>query len=402
MHLGSRITSTAAVVLASSALGCVPALASGPASVTVRVEGSTQTLVGPTQVLTNNQLVSGDGKPEDSCPGYSALGALSLATRGNWMGTWYGGSINNGKFEGFGYSIETIAGESHAFGSGSYWDFWFNHSFSLKGLCEAEGENGSEVLLFPCAEPGNNCPSPLAIEAPAVAPVGEVSVRVIRYSESGVGSPVAGALVSGGAEPKSTGPDGRAVLTLASAGEVRLQASAPEAVRDEVDVCVHNGDDGTCGTSAPAPTTTTTSTSTTKTASGGVLGAGPGGPYKGPYALVASVTSVRDGHTYVRAVAPRLLSGTILSHSAVSSVSLELRREFRGRCSSYEALRGRFVHARCGSGRTFTASSGASFSYLLPKRLGPGRYVLDVEALDVAGNHTTLARGSSRIVFYVR
>ena len=34
--------------------------------------------------------------------------------------------------------------------------------------------------------------------------------------------------------------------------------------------------------------------------------------------------------------------------------------------------------------------------------LAPGRYVLDIEATDVAGNHTSLARGTSRIVFYVR
>ena len=33
--------------------------------------------------------------------------------------------------------------------------------------------------------------------------------------------------------------------------------------------------------------------------------------------------------------------------------------------------------------------------------LPPGRYVLNLAASDAAGNQTTLARGSSRIVFYV-
>jgi hypothetical protein len=46
-------------------------------------------------------------------------------------------------------------------------------------------------------------------------------------------------------------------------------------------------------------------------------------------------------------------------------------------------------------------SSNALFSYFLPFALSPGRYVLDTEATDVAGNHTSLARGTSRIVFYV-
>ena len=65
-------------------------------------------------------------------------------------------------------------------------------------------------------------------------------------------------------------------------------------------------------------------------------------------------------------------------------------------------MRARFVGARCGRGHSFHVSSSASFSYLLPKRLGPGRYVLDVSALDAAGNRTTLARGTSRLVFHVR
>jgi hypothetical protein len=38
---------------------------------------------------------------------------------------------------------------------------------------------------------------------------------------------------------------------------------------------------------------------------------------------------------------------------------------------------------------------------LLPFKLPAGRYVLDIEATDLAGSQTKLARGSSRVVFYV-
>ncbi|HTZ86407.1 MAG TPA: hypothetical protein VMB05_07050, partial [Solirubrobacteraceae bacterium] len=62
----------------------------------------------------------------------------------------------------------------------------------------------------------------------------------------------------------------------------------------------------------------------------------------------------------------------------------------------------RFQRARCGQGAFFKVGSTPSYSYLLPAALAPGRYVLDVQATDEAGNRTTLARGSSRIVFYVR
>ena len=58
---------------------------------------------------------------------------------------------------------------------------------------------------------------------------------------------------------------------------------------------------------------------------------------------------------------------------------------------------------RCGAehGRFFSVGSSAHFSYLLPFALPRGRYVLDVEATDAAGNHAPLARGSSRVVFEV-
>ena len=87
----------------------------------------------------------------------------------------------------------------------------------------------------------------------------------------------------------------------------------------------------------------------------------------------------------------------------MTSISLRLRRSYRGRCWAYSGSRERLQRARCGQGSFFkVASGGDSFSYLLPARLPPGRYVLDIEATDSAGNHTALARGSSRIVFYVK
>jgi len=97
-----------------------------------------------------------------------------------------------------------------------------------------------------------------------------------------------------------------------------------------------------------------------------------------------------------------VLAGTIRAHSAVSSVSLKLRRRYRGRCYAYDGIRERFLRSRCGQGSFFEASSDGVFSYLLPSALAPGRYVLDIRATDVAGNRTTLARGTSRLVFYVR
>jgi hypothetical protein len=124
--------------------------------------------------------------------------------------------------------------------------------------------------------------------------------------------------------------------------------------------------------------------------------------YTGPYALVPKLTSLMDGHTYKRGHVPRVLSGSVQAHTTVTSISLTLRREYRGRCYAFDGVSTRFVRARCGTGSPFKVSSNGLFSYLLPESLPPGRYILDIQATDVAGNHTTLARGTSRVVFYVR
>jgi hypothetical protein len=373
------------------------ALAAGPATVTVRVEGLSATKLPPTQLTTTTEPVVKDGQPEHSCPGTSALGALELATAGNWGGKW---EASFGQ-----YAIFSIEGESHVFEPGApanyFWTVWVNHAESELGACAVEPEAGQEVLFFPSCF-GEACPPaplPLGIQVPAVAEVGELPVTVTRYSASGAGSPAAGATVSYGGASAVTDAVGAAKLKLSVPGEVTLNVSAPESVRTEATICVHKGNDGNCGTTAPAGS--------------GVLGTGSGSgaggvagftsaPYRGPYALVAGVSDVLDGHVYRRGHAPRVLAGTIHSHSAVSLVELQLRRQHRGSCTSYDGTSERFVSARCGQGSFFRASSSAAFSYLLPAALAPGRYVLDIHASDAAGNRTTLARGTSRIVFYVR
>jgi hypothetical protein len=379
-------------------LACVVALAlasfadaAAPATVTVRVEGLEETKLPATTVTTSLTPVVKDGIAAHACPGTSALGALQLATGGNWSGPW------NSEFNQ--YEIFSIEGELHEFDSASsanyFWSLWINDRESTVGACEAELQPGSRVLFFASCF-GSACPPeslPLEVESPPTANVGEkVPVTVQRYNASGQGTPAEGATIAGAGEPATTGAGGRALVSFSHAGTYTLRASATDSVRSEATVCVHNGNDGTCGTQAPSNATSTATTSTT------VLVA----PYKGPFAIVAKAGGVLDGHVYSRAKAPRLLSGTVAAHSPIASVSLRLRRSYRGRCWSYDGVSERFVRERCGNGSSFVVSKASTFSYLLPAALAPGRYVLDIEATDAAGNRTSLARGSTRVVFYVR
>jgi hypothetical protein len=216
-------------------------------------------------------------------------------------------------------------------------------------------------------------------------------VLVRRFKSNGEGEPAAGASVNGGAVPVLTDAAGRAQVTFASAGTVTLRVIAPQSVRTEAGVCVHSGNDGTCGTNAPGAAPS----------AGAVAGTVAARPYTGPFALVANVKHLGEGTVYAPGHAPRLIEGTLLGHSAVSSVELKLRRSFRGRCYAFDGQLARFRRAACGTGSFFKVSSTAAFSYLLPSALPRGRYVLDVLGTDTAGNHTMLARGSTRLVFYV-
>jgi hypothetical protein len=385
-------------------IAAAPAPASGPASVTVRIEGLNETKLAATQVTTTTAPVVKDGKPADACPGTSAAGALELATGGSWGGAWYGGKVEEGKFKGLGYSVETILGETWTFSSGSFWNFWVDNKAQEEGACEHEMQPGDQVLLYPCHfEEGHECPNPLALEAPSTVGAGEpVHVTVKRYAANGTATPVAGATVTGAGAPALTDSEGHATVTLSQAGNATLDASASNAVRAEAAVCVHNGNDGNCGTHVPT-------SSATQGVAGNSQTLPP--PYKGPYAIVARPTGVLDGHVYLRRNAPRVLAGLATAHAAVSSVSIELWREYKGRCYSYDGTRERFIPAGCArdsffripaTSSFFKVSSTSSFSYLLPFALGRGEYVLDIQAADAVGNLTTLARGTSRVRFYVR
>jgi hypothetical protein len=86
----------------------------------------------------------------------------------------------------------------------------------------------------------------------------------------------------------------------------------------------------------------------------------------------------------------------------VTKLQLQLTRQFHGRFWYFSGARGRFVRARFGRRVPFSAPVQSQVSYLLPHRLRPGRYVLDAIATDGAGNREPLARGTSRVVFFVR
>jgi hypothetical protein len=380
----------ALLVLALCSLAGIASAATVP-TVTVRIEGESGTLLPVTKVtLAAPEPVSG-------CAATSVATAINLALGGNW---------DHGQPEKFsGDFTKTILGETHEFAHESdTWTEWVNYKLG-SGICFDLLSEGAEVLMVadhtpepfyaPTVLPLVVAETPTSVQSGATFAVKVSEIRTPPHAEASPGAgeavPAEGVTVSGGGASAVSGPDGVASLRLTAGGVSTLRATkAGDAPSATFSVCVHDGNDGNCGTVAPGT---------------GVLGFTPPpapGPYRGPFALVARVAGQIDGRVYRAGHGPRLLAGTISSHSQVTSVGIELRREYRGRCYAWDGVRERFVPARCGQGKPFQVATGGQFSYLLPAALPAGRYVLDVHATDVAGNTLALARGTSRTVFYVR
>jgi hypothetical protein len=394
MLASTRTVTALAAALFSLLLAAPSALAATPATVTVRVLGPApayEPLTPLTQVTTTTTPVTKDA---GSCPGTSAAGALELATNGAWEGNW------SQKYDD--YEVVGIDGQAYPFKEGlPYWSFWENNKYEEEGICGVELEAGDQLLFFPQCYSATECPSTsstLGIVAPASAEVGAVTdVTVERYNAKGEPSPLASSTVSGGGTSGTTDAQGEAELKFPGDGSYTLRATGaaeeePKAVPGEALICVHAGDDGMCGTPTSAGTPPSAPPSSTVT---GPTTAGP--------EILAAVKGIREGRVFPRKQAPRVLSGTVSTQSSVTSISLRLRRRYRGRCWAYNGARDRLLPAGCGKGSFFhIASGGDAFSYLLPARLPRGRYVLEIQATDSTGERNALVRGSSLVVFYVK
>jgi hypothetical protein len=210
---------TLAVVLA-----LVPgAVAAGGTTVTVRVEGLKRTLLLPKTVTTHSGWITKYGAPKGDCSAKSAQGALDVATRHRWVGTW---STQFGPE----YEITSILGEAHSFSSKDFWDIFVNNVPAPAGACELKLHPG-EQLLF-AAVPDSGQEFPLALQAPRSATVGHsFTVKVVSF-KGGKTKPLAGARVTGtGIKSAVTNKRGLATIVDGHLGALVLHAAKQGYIR---------------------------------------------------------------------------------------------------------------------------------------------------------------------------
>jgi hypothetical protein len=368
----------AALVAVAFVLLCTPAWAA-PATVQLRVEGASSTIFeGP--VTTDGKTIDKGGGPHpcdgtnggaNPVPGptmTSALDDASLSGAFTWDGTWFD-SLSD-------FGIDRIGPDANS--STQFWGYALNYVPSQVGGCQQQVKTDDDVLF------GYDFFSKthlLRLTGPGKAPTGlPVAVTVVDGKD---GTPISGASV-GGAQ---TGSDGTATVTFAANGLVKLKAEAPDSIRSNaLLLCVSGTGTGDCG--VPPQTL-------------GAPGAASPQQVRDTKAPTARITGLRDGGRYRRG--PRVLRGVASDDSGVSVVKLALRRHVKGRpCQWWSGRRERFVGTSCHKKFFFAIGDDANWSYLLPRRLGPGRYVLDVKAFDRARNRDEqFVRGRNRVVFEV-
>jgi hypothetical protein len=358
-----RICAGLAAGILAALLPAAPALADGPARVTVRAEGRAATVVPQTAVTTTTTPVSKDGM--HACSGTSAAGALEQATSGDWAGPW---------FDGLGYAVDRIHTETSD-PSSTYWALWVNYRYSQVGLCDAELQAGDDVLLAIDCFASCAARTPLRLSrVPAVARPGTTAdVLVQDFPASGTPAPAAGATVRVGPRSYTAGADGTARVTFSGRGPVSLRATQSDHVPSATEqTCVTTGTDGACGSVVSSPPDRT--------------------------APLAAIDGIRNGRRFSRRGAPRELHGSATADpSGLWAVKIRLTRKLGGTCWYFSGTRERFLKRRCGKSYAFKVSDRPAWSYLLPRRLPRGRYVLETYAIDNAFNHGPTDRVRFRV-----
>jgi hypothetical protein len=346
--MARRIICSVVGALATVSLVAPVAHAGSPAKVSVRAEAPGRTLVDTTLTTTRRAVVK-DGVAAHSCSGTSAAGALEQATAGDWAATW---------FDGLGYAVDAIGGVRAPADFSAYWTLWLDGRPATTGVCDTELQNGDDVLEFLCTSTPDfsSCTNlPLALEALRVH-LGKVTLKVVRLEGDGTSEPVVGATIRGGGKVVTSGPGGRAVVTLDAPGGA-LRATHSGDVPSALLHCALGDGGGGCGSRDGLRPT-------------------------------LALRGLHDGETFAAASAPRTLHGVARDPGGLADVALRLTRRADGRCTAFDGERATFRPCHGRRAPLVEVGDDERWSYLLPARLAPGRYGLLVVATDEAGNRT--------------
>jgi hypothetical protein len=175
MKLRRYLMATAVPV--AVAVACAGPAFAAATDVSVRVEGTSRTLLSTRTVAapTTGSITKG-GTPSGECPATSAAGALTAATHGNWNGTYSSG---------LGIEVTDILGTNAVYDHGSYWEFFVNDRAASEGVCDTKLKAG-EQLLFAQVPAKGKSELPIVVTAPETVHAGKpFDVKTFVYTGKG-------------------------------------------------------------------------------------------------------------------------------------------------------------------------------------------------------------------------
>jgi hypothetical protein len=418
-------------------LVAVPAVAQA-ATVSVRVEAAGGPLVPKTDVsLPSGPVAPAGAAADQTCPGDSVIGAIHAATGGDWTGQWTSAD---------GWSIERVGNVNIPAGSTRRWAAYVNDTYSAAAPCSRVLKEGDRLLVYPvCTTAQAQCfTGHMEIEAPATGSPGvRLGLRVweidTTFDGSGNGTssrvPSVNAAVYG--PDDSTTTDiffGYATLTLTQRGPNTVSAGKGPRLADRTTVCITDGADGYCGTSPPAAVPFDPLQNCQTTGSDGLCQTIDKQPPNG------HISAPVQAKKYLSKSRPRVLRGTVDSDpSEVNEVRLRLVRQSRipgtkvvkRKVTVKRRIGGKLVRKRvvktqrvrvrrttcfvwnapksawrrlrsCKTipSEWFAAEGTDAWSYEFLDPLPGGRYTLDAQAVDGAGNVDGAAEvGRNRVTF---
>jgi hypothetical protein len=371
-------------------LACTGAQAA-PVTVNLRVEGSSATIF-EAPVTTDGKVITKGGNtltcdgtidPGNPGPGPTVTSALDDGLLSAGI-PWEASFFND-------FFVNSIAGEAK--NATQSWGYALNYRSLEVGGCQQQVANADEVLFaydFFGGPPDYTERPLLRLSGPGKAAVGQpVALSVDQFTlppatggpRDLIQGPAAGAAVAG----TQTDGSGAATVTFTSPGLQRLKAERGGSIRsNSVLLCVSDTGTGDCGIPGQLGSTADR------------------GRVTDSAAPVARISGPRNGRRYRRG--PRLLKGTVGDDpSGVREVKIALRRKVPGRsCQWWSGRRERFVGTHCRKVFFFSIGSNRNWSYLLPRALPRGRYVLDVKAFDGRRNRDErFVSGQNRVEFQV-
>jgi hypothetical protein len=192
--------------------------------VTVRVEGKKRTLLHTDSIRTHGGFITRNGAPSGACSANSGAGALDVATKHRWTGSW-STSFND-------FLIKSILGDTEST-SKFYWGIWINNRYATSGACGLKLHRGDQLLF--AVDSVAHHEHPLAIRAPKRAQVGEpFDVKVVYFTDSGKSKPAAGVLLQGAGRHVVTNRRGIAHVKESHFGTLAIGAVKNGFIRSEL------------------------------------------------------------------------------------------------------------------------------------------------------------------------